>query len=233
MRHTYIKDFAYSQTILSTYPQNVLPISQFLADAKSGNLPQVAQIEPASDAGLDEHPIDNDPAPGQAPCCSNQQGAAYVKSLIDAVMSGPSWQDTVFILTFDEPGGFFDHVAPITAVSPDGVAPKDLHAGDVCTMGTGPTCDFVFTGYRVPLVVISPFSKRNYVSHTQADETAILKFIETRFGLQPLTARDKAQQTDMTEFFDFTTAPWKTPPSNLPSQNTSGQCFVNPPPTSP
>jgi len=233
IKHTYVKDFAFSQTILSTYPQNIVPIDQFKADAQSGNLPQVVQIEPASDAGLDEHPSDNDPAPGQPACCNPQNGAAYVKSLIDAVMNGPSWQDTVFILTFDEPGGFFDHVPPVNTVSPDGVLPKDLHAGDVCTMGTGPTCDFVYTGYRVPLVVISPFSKKNYVSHTAADETAILKFIETRFGLRSLTERDKAQQTDMTEFFDFTTAPWKTPPGNLPSQNTSGQCFVSPPPTSP
>jgi phospholipase C len=79
-----------------------------------------------------------------------QNGAAYVKTLIDAVMNGPNWQDTVFILTFDEPGGFFDHVAPIGTVNPDGVLPKDLHAGDVCTAGTGPTCDFVFTGSISP-----------------------------------------------------------------------------------
>ncbi len=65
---------------------------------------------------------------------------------------------------------------------------------------TGPLCDFDYTGYRVPLIVISPFTKKNYVSHTVADMTAILKFIETRFNLPALTKRDAAQP-DMTEYF--------------------------------
>ena len=73
-------------------------------------------------------------------------------------------------------------------------------------IATGPTCDFVYTGYRVPLVVISPFTKKHYVSHTVADLTAILKLIETRFNVPALTKRDAAQM-DMTEFFDFLTHP--------------------------
>ncbi|MFZ0284361.1 MAG: alkaline phosphatase family protein, partial [Terriglobales bacterium] len=90
---------------------------------------------------------------------------------------------------------------------------------------SGPTCDFVYTGYRIPLIVISPYSKKNYVSHTGADLTAILKFIETRFNLPPLTKRDAAQM-DMTEFFDFNDPVWLTPPSP-PAQNTSGACYLN------
>jgi len=76
--------------------------------------------------------------------------------------------------------------------SPDGIPPQDLEPGDVCTTSTGPTCNFVFTGYRIPMIVISPFTKKNYVSHTVADTTAALKFIETRFNLPPLTQRDAA-----------------------------------------
>jgi len=75
----------------------------------------------------------------------------------------------------------------------------------------------------VPLIVVSPFSKQNYVSHTVADFTAILKFVETRFGLQPLTQRDAAQM-DMTEFLSFPNpAPWATPPT-LEVQKTGTLC---------
>jgi phospholipase C len=73
------------------------------------------------------------------------------------------------------------------------------------------------------MMVISPFTKKNYVSHTVADYTAILKLIETRFDLPALTMRDAAQM-DMTEFFDFQNVPWATPPSNVPAQVTSGTC---------
>src|SRR5216684_3956351 len=79
------------------------------------------------------------------------------------------------------------------------------------------------TGFRLPLIVVSPFAKKNFVSHTVMDYTAFLKFIETRFKLPSLTARDAAQP-DMTEFFDFTGAPWKTPPTGVPTQPVVGPC---------
>jgi phospholipase C len=83
--------------------------------------------------------------------------------------------------------------------------------------------DFTMTGVRVPNMVISPFSKKNFVSHTPMDYTAFLKLIETRFGLSQLTARD-ASMPDMTEFFDFTNGgPWATPP-NPPAQRRDGTC---------
>jgi phospholipase C len=155
----------------------------------------------------------------------SQKGANYVSSLINGLMASSSWKDSAFILTFDEFGGLYDHVPPQPTVSPDGIKPVDLLPGDVCTQTTGPLCDFVYTGYRVPLLVVSPYTKKNYVSHTPADTTAILKFIETRFDLQPLTQRDAAQM-DMTEFFDFTNPVWLTPPSP-PSQNTNGACYLD------
>jgi phospholipase C len=219
---SYIQNFTYGQTILSQFPQNIVPDTQFITDAQNGTLPQVSYIEPASEVGLDEHAADYDANP---PCCSIQAGANYVSSLIGAVMNGPSWKDSIFILTFDEFGGFYDHVPPQPAVSPDGVPPSDLLPGDVCTSTTGPTCDFVYTGYRVPLIVVSPFTKKNYVSHTTADYTAILKLIETRFNVSALTKRDAAQM-DMTEFFDFTNPPWVTPPTP-PAQNVSGPCYLD------
>jgi phospholipase C len=226
-QNSYVRDFNYGVTILNTPSllQNIVPISQFTTDAQNGTLPQVAQIEPASNAGLDEHPSDTDVNP---PCCSVQAGANYVAGLINAVMNGQSWKDSLFFLTFDEWGGLYDHVAPQPAVNPDGRPPMDLFSGDICAPPgpVGPNCDFVFTGYRVPIIVVSPYTKKNYVSHVVADNTAILKLIETRFGLQPLTARDKAQIDMSAEFLDFTNAPWKTPP-NPPSQNQSGPCYLN------
>ena len=238
---SYLHNFTYGQTIINQFPQNIAPISQFYSDAAAGTLPQVVQIEPASNAGLDEHAADFDPTPqNPTPCCSVQAGAAYVKSLIDAVMGtpnnpSPSWKDSVFILTYDEFGGFYDHIAPQPAQIPDQFSsPVDLFQGtppngDVCANTGGPTCQFQYTGYRVPFIVVSPFTKQNYVSHSVADNTAILKLIETRFNLPALTKRDAAQ-IDMsqgaTSFFDFVNEPWKVPPSP-PSQNVAGPCYLD------
>ncbi len=193
-------------------PANVVPATQFLTDAKNGTLPAVAMIEGGYNSGLDEHPKKN-----------VQSGAAYVETLINGLMSSSSWKDSVFILTYDEAGGMYDHVPPQPAVNPDGIAPIDLASTDICANGVGVDCDFNYTGYRLPLIVVSPFTKKNYVSHTPADYTAILKFIETRFGLSSLTQRDAAQM-DMTEFFDFQNVPWATPPSNIPAQAINGVC---------
>jgi phospholipase C len=67
-------------------------------------------------------------------------------------------------------------------------------------------------GFRVPNFVISPFSRRHFVNHTAMDHTAVIRFVEQRFGLSPLTQRDAAQPS-LTNFFDFSNAPWLTPPS--------------------
>jgi len=218
------------------YPKNIVPVSEFRTDLQNGTLPSVAYIDPGYHSGLDEHPGIDDDVIGP----SIQIGAKYVSSLINAFMQSSSWKDSVFILTFDEFGGFYDHVPPQSMVNsppqptrnPDGIKPNDLQSGDYCTTPTGQittgTCDFVYTGYRVPLIVISPFSKRNYDSHTVADFTAWLKLVETRFSLPTLTKRD-AEQMDMTEFFDFTNVPWQTPPAQntIPTQPTPGPCYLD------
>lgn len=227
----YVSDYAFGGTLAShtelgfynfavEHPEGFAPSTQFITDAQNGTLPTVSEIDPGFAAGTDEHAGLDDSHPG----AKIQLGAQYVASLINALMQSPSWKNTVFILTWDEFGGFYDHVAPQPMPSPDGIQPIDLKPGDICTTTVGPTCDFVYTGYRVPLIVISPFTKKHYVSHTVADSTAILKFIETRFNLPSLTARDAAQP-DMTEFFDFTDAPWITPPSP-PTQPTNMPCYM-------
>ncbi len=233
--HSYINMFTYYQTIVnsangtgSNLLQNIVPVSQFAIDAQNNSLPQFALIEPASDAGLDEHPSDSDEYPSNV-----QLGAQYAaQEIINPLMTSPSWSDSALIFTYDEAGGFYDHVPPQPAAAPgDFLSPIDLQANlnDVCTgpgqLGTG-ICDFSWTGYRVPLIVISPYSVKNFVSHTVRDTTAVLKMVETRFGLAPLTARDAAQP-DMLEFFDFVNKPWATPPTP-PPQTTTGYCSLKP-----
>jgi phospholipase C len=199
--------------------------SHFIADAQAGKLPAVTFLEKPD---ADEKPdgLTN----------NIHDGVAETRQLINAVMYGPSWKDSALILTFDEGGGMYDHVAPPTdAPNPDGIQPVDI-----CTSATDSRCaqaalthpappydspgDFIRYGFRVPLIVISPFTKANYVSHVTTDYTAWLKFVEKRFSLKPLTARDGwANTSDMSDFFDYNNPPWVTPPPN-PPPDPSGAC---------
>ncbi len=212
---TFLQDFAYFNQ--SGVASHVVAASQFLTDAAAGKLPAVSFIEPGLHDGLSEHTSNFDPAnpqAGEVPI-NVQVGAQFASKIINAVMQGPSWSDSVIFFAEDEGGGFFDHVPPLSVPNPDGITPRDLQSNDV-------PGDFTITGSRVPNMVISPFAKKNFVSHSPMDYTAYLRFIEARWGLPTLTARDAAMP-DMTEFFDFTGKPWATPPSP-PAQNMSGTC---------
>lgn len=223
---SYLNQFTYGQYVINHMPDKFVSTSQLMSDIQNGTLPQVAFVEPASEVALDEHSSDDDVA--GAP--NVQSGAAYVSSFINALMASSSWKDSLFVLTFDEAGGFYDHVPPQPATPPDSIEyPSDLQTtssgNDICYGNTSdPVCGFFVTGNRVPLVVISPFTKKNYVSHTVMDYTAILKLIETRFGLPSLTSRD-ASEPDMTEFFDFANVPWATPPKP-PAQARNQPCIL-------
>jgi phospholipase C len=193
------------------YQANFVDAKTFATDAAAGTLPQVALIESGYETTADISEVDEHPQ------ANIQVGSAYVESMVTALMNGPNWKDSVFFLTYDEFGGFYDHVPPMQTVNPDGIAPVDIPPG-------APTGDFTISGLRVPLVVISPFTKPHYVSNTPADFTAMLKFIETRFSLQPLNKRDAAQP-DMTEFFDWTSPSLSS--VTPPSQPTSGACYYD------
>jgi phospholipase C len=238
---SYINMFAYEKTIIDSQGQtpdlllNIVPISQFKIDVANGTLPSFAYIEPASQAGLDEHAADSDGYPVNV-----QEGALYAENnVINPLMTSPSWKDSVLVLTYDEAGGYYDHVPPQPATAPGNTAsdpstPTDLNPAiyDICTkpgevMGEG-TCSFGWTGYRVPVTVISPYSVKNFVSHTIRDNTAVLAMVESRFGIAPLTARDQSQ-ADLNEFFDFVNEPWATPPTP-PTQTIFGQKAGSPPP---
>ncbi len=192
--------------------QNVRNISEYYNIMSSPNadqqLPQVVFIERASATGLDEHPDNN-----------IQTGAADVQNIISAFLNSAAYPDSVFILSYDEGGGLFDHVGPIMATPPDDLTPQDLGPGD--TQGL-----FNVTGFRIPLIVVSPWVKPHYVSHLATDYTSILKLIEERFNVPALTQRD-ATTADMNDpnegFFDFSSPQMLTVPP-LPTQPTNGTC---------
>jgi phospholipase C len=183
------------------------PIQKFLdilaSPTADQDLPQVIFIERSSSTGFDEHPDNN-----------IQKGAAVVKSFIDALQNSSAWGSSVFILTYDEGGGTYDHVPPFKVAAPDDYPP--------ILSPTNQPGDFTDSGFRVPFIIVSPWVKPGFVSHVNRETTSILKFIETRFSLAPLTRRDAAAD-DMTEFFDFTSAPRLALPA-LPAQPTNGTC---------
>jgi phospholipase C len=194
----------------STYQRDaskLYPISSWYTDVQNeSTLPSVIFIERGGPSGLDEHPGAN-----------IQIGAANTKKIIDGLMNSPSWASSAFILTYDEAGALYDHVLPATVVPPDNILPM-LKPGD--QPGT-----FAQTGFRMPIIVISPWIRPNFVSHTWRDLTSILRLIEIRFNVPALTARDAAAD-NMLEFFDFSTPHWLTPPP-LPDQPTTGVCDIN------
>jgi phospholipase C len=177
---------SYFSKFTNAHLDHFVDATQFATDAANGTLPQVALIESGyTETGQDEHPLN-----------PVDKGAKYARSLVNSLMNSPSWKDSVFFITYDEGGGLYDHVPPAQTVNPDGIAPRGL-------LSTDPKGDFTITGFRVPLMVISPFTKPGFVSHTPADFTALLKFVESRFNLPNLNKRD-AFQPDMIEYFDWT-----------------------------
>jgi phospholipase C len=195
---------------------HVFPISQYSADAAAGNLPQVSLVDPIftgpTNVENDEHPPSN-----------IQVGERFASDVIHSLFTSPSWSTSALFLTYDEHGGYYDHVPPPAAVPPDGIAPM-LQPGDV-------QGGFDNYGIRVPVAVVSPYSRAHFVSHVVNDHTSILRFIETRFGLPALTKRD-ANANPMQEFFDFSRSAFATPPS-LPDAPIdpvhAAQCSTAPP----
>jgi phospholipase C len=152
------------------------PFSQFLRDCKTGKLPKVAFVDPVF-TGSDEGTAGDD-----HPHADIRVGEWFLSRVYQAVTTSPAWPRTVLIINFDEWGGFFDHVPPPEA--PD-VDPA-----------------YTLRGFRVPCLVISPFARRRYVAHGIYDHTSILRMIEWRWGLQPLSVRD-ARANNLANVLDF------------------------------
>ncbi len=173
--------------------------ADLMADLASGDLPSFSFIEPHyqgnGGAREDEHP------PG-----TPQMGERFVERIVRALMASPAWSRSALFLTYDEHGGFADHVPPPEACAPDEHAPFDNTFTPV-TQGS-----FRRYGFRVPFVVVSPYARRGFVSHTVYDHTSIVRFIEARFGLAAMTRRD-ANATAPMDMFDFEHPPNMTPPT--------------------
>jgi phospholipase C len=152
-----------------------IPESQVLTDISSGHLAQVSWIIP--DGLSSDHPNGNDGT-----------GPAWVATIVDAIGNSQYWANTAIIITWDDWGGWYDHVAP--KVINDGVS-----------WGSG----YVY-GFRVPLIVVSPYAKAAYISHTPHDFGSVLKFIETTFDLSSLGYAD-ASADDLSDCFDLTQTP--------------------------
>jgi phospholipase C len=167
-----------------TYSSISFPFSTFLSDAAAGQLPNVSYVDPkfageADGTSADDHPL-----------ADIRAGDAFLSQVFHAVASGPGWDKTVLVINYDEWGGFFDHVVPrrITAGVPVGAAPASGVDTDLNSEGK------VLSGFRVPCMVVSPFSRigaaPTAVTHDFFDHTSVLKLIEWRWGLDPLTRRD-------------------------------------------
>lgn len=194
----YSSQLAYSTFLYyvrSNASEHVSNIASYYADAAAGTLPQVAFIDPTflGDERNDEHPPAN-----------VQLGQKFVAEVVNALMASPNWPSSAMFLAYDEHGGYYDHVPPPEAVPPDDTAPMTSASDD--------QSGFDRLGMRVPLTAISPFAKKSYVSHTVYDHTSILSFIEERYGLPNLTARDAAADP-MLEMFDFENPPFVQPPT--------------------
>jgi phospholipase C len=147
--------------------RHIVPLDQYFEDLQTGHLPAVAYIAPS---GPSEHPPS-----------SLTSGQAFVRSLINALMRSRNWKDSAFLLSYDDWGGFYDHVKP-------------------------PQVDAYGYGFRVPGLLVSPYARRGFVDHTTLDFTSILRFIEDNWSLRPLTQRD-ARAKSIAGGFDFTRPP--------------------------
>jgi phospholipase C len=215
---------------LENHIGNYLPITQFFLDAAAGTLPAVSFVDPefglvdvvgqelfsylnglpglpaslAASLNNLENKLD-----AQGGDEENPQdiaiGEAFVASVVNAVMASPNWSRTLLVWTYDEHGGYYDHVPPVSLVQPDNI-PPDLGPNDV--PGT-----YNISGIRVPTVVVSPYSRPHAVSNMPHDHTSIIATIAAKWNLPALTFRD-AQAPTLLDYLDLTAPPaFLTPPT--------------------
>jgi phospholipase C len=172
----------YPPLYLKNKDTKVVPVAEFFSDAAAGALPNYCLVEPDYGNQSEENPQ------------NIVAGEAFVASVIDAVMSGPAWHKTALLWTYDEHGGYYDHVRPPAAIPPDGIAPA-------VTAGQSAYDGFGRYGFRVPFALVSPWARPRYVSHRVFDHSSILKLVETKWNLPALTYRDANASAMLDMFF--------------------------------
>ena len=171
------------------------PYRAFLLACATGRLPHVSYVDPRFVEELtgttsDDHPHGD-----------IRNGEAFLNEVYTAVTSSPAWPRTLLVINFDEWGGFFEHVPPAAAPIP----PASAAAGDADGL----------RGFRVPCVLVSPVARRRFVAETLFDHTSVLRFIEWRWGLEPLTVRD-ATANNLADALDFAAPRSRAPQYAVP-----------------
>ncbi len=157
------------------WQRHIFPVDGLVRDVRDGRLPPVTWVTPRFE--LSDHP--------EYSMC---WGENWTTRIVNAIMRSPMWKDTAIFLTWDDYGGFYDHVPP-------------------------PQVDDFGFGIRVPLLIISPYARQGYVDHTLGEFSSVLRFIEDNWGLNQLTHRDR-DAFNLSEAFDFSQEP--RPPDPLP-----------------
>jgi phospholipase C len=152
------------------------PVDQVVGDIQHNELPPVTWITPRFE--LSEHP--------EYSFC---HGENWTTQVVDAIMRSPMWKDTAIFITWDDYGGFYDHVPP-------------------------PNIDRMGFGFRVPMLVLSPYAIDGKVSHEEGEFSSVIRFIEDNWSLRPYLTRRDRDATPMLSAFDFTQSP--RPPDPLP-----------------
>jgi phospholipase C len=198
---------------------------QFFADAAAGSLPAVSLVDPDFGLYSEENPQDI------------EHGEAFASAVVSAVTQGPAWPSTLLIWTYDEHGGYYDHVPPPAAAAPDDVparnwqlatpwvrqligflAPKQL--ARLASVDAGPV-SYDRYGFRVPAVIVSPYARPGFVLHDELDHTSVLKLIEEKWNLPPLTHRDAAAVSPLGAL-DLKSPPAFGVPPSLPAPKAGG-----------
>jgi phospholipase C len=193
---------------------------QFFADADAGTLPSVSIVDPDFDSYSEENPQDI------------RRGESFAAEVVNRVMYGKGWPHTLLIWLYDEHGGYYDHVPPPEAVPPDDVPAHNYLLGlpswartllrpvlagafarlEAIDAGPG---DYARYGFRVPAVIVSPYARPDYVCGKTLDHTSVLKLIEHKWNLPPLTRRDAAADTPL-DCLDLDAEPSFATPPKLP-----------------
>ncbi|MFZ0089376.1 MAG: alkaline phosphatase family protein [Solirubrobacteraceae bacterium] len=208
-------------SILLAHPRHHHPISQFFHDCAAGSLPAVSFVDPgigslssiasvvASLPSLIKELLHGlgasvrDPGESEEDPQDMYYGEKWAHSVIQAVLESPAWPRTLLIYTYDEHGGYYDHVPPPAAIPPDAIPPK-LAPGD-------PPGGYDLYGPRVPAIVVSPFSEPGGVTDVIHDHTSVLATIEAKWNLPALTDRD-ANAATVLDFLDLGAPALSTPP---------------------
>ncbi len=182
----------YPELYLKNLGSRVVPIADFFVDAAAGTLPGVCLVEPNYDTQSEENPQ------------NIAVGEQFAAQVISAVITGPAWERTLLVWTYDEHGGYYDHVPPPRALAPDTIAPM-VPAGESAYDG------FARYGFRVPCAIVSPWARRDYVSHEIFDHTSVCALIEAKWNLPAMTYRD-ANANPMLDMIDLRYPAFLTPP---------------------